>query len=471
MRHARPYRKVPTAMKRNVKAGLVPVPPDTKKESSMRHDARRVFNRSLSSNNRDWFKIVNAADGEDTTKVYIYDEIGYWGTNAADFSKQLLEIDTPKIELHLNSPGGEIFDGIAIYNALKQHSAEVTVIVDALAASAASFIAQAGDKIVMTRNATMMIHDGLAICYGNAADMEDTAKILNKISNNIADIYAFNAGGTVEEWRALMKEEVWFSAPEAVDAGLATEMLDATDDAADEATNKWDLSIFNHAGRKNAPSPAEVRVLISNRVKEASMGTKPALKNQTDPEAEETEVEETEETEVEGAAVETEEPEGTEPVATQQAQVTNKVGTASFKLNGSLSGDAVAVQNHIDGLELFRKETLENARKSFVTNLATENKIAATQINDLEEFVLSLNDSQYEKWTASWNAAASLPMLGSHAGGTNAAPSDAEATKAAEIDKFKAIVRQHKLGGMSNEKIGKTESYKSLLELDPDYKL
>lgn len=460
-------------MKRFPKAGLVPVPPQMKKGDSMRQDARRVLNRA-SSQKGDWFKIQNVKD-EDKTLVYIYDEIGYWGTTASDFVKVLSDIETSEIELHLNSPGGDVFDGVSIYNSLKQHKSDVTVIVDALAASAASFIAQAGDKIIMTRNATMMIHDASAMAWGNAQDMEDAAKLLNKVSDNIADIYAFNAGGTVEEWRALMKEEVWYSAPEAVEAGLAHEMLDADDDEAAEATNQWDLSIFNHKGRSDAPSPAEVRVLISNRVKEASMG-KPAPKNTG--ETPEEESAQPTEAPAEPEAPETDpaenEEEETEPVAQTPAAPSNKGTLFSAKINGSLSSDAVAVQNHIDGLEQFRKETLENARKSFVAQLAKDNKIAATQVDGLEEFALDLTDAQYEKWTASWNAAGSIPLLGQHAGGTSnhaGTGSSPEAEKSAEIEKVKAIVRQHKLSGMPTDQIQKTESYNRLLELEPEYKL
>ena len=242
-------------MKRTSQAGLIPAP--TNLGGSMH---RRVFNR-VAPQQADWFRIDNAhtATEGDVTKVYIYDEIGFWGTDASDFIKQLLDIKTSEIHLHLNSPGGNVFDGIAIYNGLKMHTAKVTTFVDALAASAASFIAQAGDEVIMARNAEMMIHDASGLAYGNADDMRELADVLDRLSNNIADIYAYNAGGTVPEWRGLMKAETWFSAQEAVDQGLATSMLDVEDETAAQAKNKWDLSIFNHASRAQAPSPEEVR--------------------------------------------------------------------------------------------------------------------------------------------------------------------------------------------------------------------
>lgn len=447
----------------------------------MRHDARAVFNRVLPQKGN-WYSIKNEADS-DTATVYIYDEIGFWGVEASVFVKELMGIDAKNIDLHVNSPGGEVFDGVAIYNALKQHPAHVKVVVDALAASSASFITQAGDEVVMTRNATMMIHDAMALAVGNQDDMLEAAALLGRVSNNIADIYAVNAGGSIEEWRALMKEEVWFTASEAVDAGLATEMLDATDEKAEEATNKWDLSIFNYAGREVAPSPVEVRSEITNRVKEASMG-QAAPKNQeetttppadppvepvepsTDPVVEEPA--EDEEDLLEPAVV------PATPVAPEPtAQTPRMVSGVTFTMNGGQVSDLTAVQNHIDGLELFRRETLENARKGFVAQLATDRKIAAPQISDLEEFVLGLTDVQYEKWTATWNVAAPLAALGSHASGVSNPSGDdsPETERAAEIQKYKDIVRQHQLGGMSPEAIQRTESYNQLKVLEPDYKL
>lgn len=465
-------------MKRTAKAGLVPA--SLMREGTMRHDARAVFNR-VPPRNGNWYSIENKKN--DTAVVYIYDEIGFWGVEASVFVKDLRDIDAKTIELHVNSPGGEVFDGVAIYNALKVHPAHVKVVVDALAASSASFITQAGDEVVMTRNASMMIHDAMALAIGNEDDMLEAAALLSRISDNIADIYAVNAGGSVEEWRALMKEEVWFTASEAVEAGLATEMLDATDEEAEKATNKWDLSIFNYAGRDVAPSPVEVRSEITNRVKEASMG-KTAPKNQdepttppadppvepvepgTDPAVDEPEDEDDDALE---PAVVPAAPAAPEPTAQAPRMVTG----VTFNMNGGQVADLTAVQNHIDGLELFRKETLENGRKSFVASLATDRKIAAPQITDLEEFALGLTDEQYEKWTATWNVAAPLAALGSHAAGVSNPSGDEspETAKTAEIQKYKDIVRQHQLGGMSPEAIQKTESYNKLLDLDPEYKL
>jgi ATP-dependent protease ClpP protease subunit len=168
-------------------------------------------------------RVVAVAEG--TTRIDLMDEIGYWGVTATEFVDELLAIDAETIELHVNSPGGDVFDGLAIMNALADHPATVNVVVDGIAASAASFIAMAGDSMKMNRGSQLMIHDAIGFCYGNAGDMEDTAALLSRISDTIAGIYADRAGGKADDWRDLMRAETWYSATEAVDAGLADEAV------------------------------------------------------------------------------------------------------------------------------------------------------------------------------------------------------------------------------------------------------
>lgn len=168
-------------------------------------------------------RVVATAEGP--TRIDLMDEIGYWGVTAQDFVDELLAIDAETIELHVNSPGGDVFDGLAIMNALADHPATVNVVVDGIAASAASFIAMAGDTMKMNRGSQLMIHDAIGFCYGNAAAMEDTSALLSRISDTIAGIYADRAGGKADDWRDLMRAETWYSATEAVDAGLADEAV------------------------------------------------------------------------------------------------------------------------------------------------------------------------------------------------------------------------------------------------------
>ncbi|WP_369070027.1 head maturation protease, ClpP-related [Kineococcus terrestris] len=196
--------------------------------------------------------------GSTTARVDLYDEIGYFGVSARDFARDLQALeDVDTIELHVSSPGGDVFDGIAITNALRQHPARVVATVDGLAASAASFIvAGSADEVVMARNSELMIHDAWGMAIGNAADMRKLADDLDRISNNIASMYADKAGGTVADWRDVMLAETWFSAEEAVEAGLADRVETKREDDEDApAKAAFDLSVFAHAGRAHAPAP------------------------------------------------------------------------------------------------------------------------------------------------------------------------------------------------------------------------
>lgn len=220
----------------------------------------------------DWYSIRNhATDGP--VIVSIYDEVGYFGVTAQDFIRDLSTIDGD-IELHLSTPGGEVFDGLAIYAALKQRAGNVAVVVDSLAASIGSVIAMAASpgQLAVMPNASLMIHDGFALCVGNAADMMETAKLLDKTSDNIASIYAERTGKPVAEWRAAMLAETWYIGQEAVDAGLADTVLtkaatskaEAPEPARESAmAAHFDLSFFHNvpAGMRNhaeqpPPEPA-----------------------------------------------------------------------------------------------------------------------------------------------------------------------------------------------------------------------
>ncbi len=205
---------------------------------------------------RRWYRIHNQVDPGAAAEVYVYDEIGMWGLTASAFIDELRAVAADRIDLHLNSPGGDVFDGIAILNALRAHQAEVTVYVDSIAASIASVIAMGGDRVVMARNSQLMIHDAFGLCVGNADEMREMAERLDRHSDNIAAVYNEKAGGGVKSWRARMRAESWFTAEEAVAAGLADEVA-APPVKRDDAvpTNRWDLSIFRYAGREAAPSP------------------------------------------------------------------------------------------------------------------------------------------------------------------------------------------------------------------------
>jgi ATP-dependent protease ClpP protease subunit len=193
---------------------------------------------------------IQARLGEDAADIFLYAEIGFWGIDAQSVVRDLSDLGAVStLNVHISSPGGDVFDGVAIYRALRDHPATVNVQVDSMAASIASVIAQAADegRLVMARHSMMMIHEPWAFVVGDAADMRAMATALDKMGEQIAGIYAERAGGTRAEWRERMQAETWLSDEEAVALGLADAI------AEDEATeNSFDLSIF-----RNAPKDAK----------------------------------------------------------------------------------------------------------------------------------------------------------------------------------------------------------------------
>jgi ATP-dependent protease ClpP protease subunit len=163
------------------------------------------------------FKVVNA----DVPKLYVFGVIGGYDNDSSDFVQAVHGIDAKAIDMHVNSPGGFVYDGVAMYEALKAHPATVNVHIDGLAASAASFLAQAGDTIDIAQAGRVMIHDAQGVGIGSPAEMRECADLLDAVSNDISGIYAARAGGKPAAWRSAMTATTWYSASEAVDAGLA----------------------------------------------------------------------------------------------------------------------------------------------------------------------------------------------------------------------------------------------------------
>jgi ATP-dependent Clp protease protease subunit len=161
----------------------------------------------------------------DTGEIMIYDEIGD-GTAAA-FAAELKSLgnNVKNINLRINSPGGSVFDGLAIFNMLKNHPATVTASVDGIAASAASLIAMAADKIVMPENSFMLIHAPAGLTYGTSADHTAMAADLLALENNFAVAYATRSRNSVGAVKALMKQDHLMTATEAKASGYADEVV------------------------------------------------------------------------------------------------------------------------------------------------------------------------------------------------------------------------------------------------------
>ncbi|UPH70210.1 Clp protease ClpP [Abyssibius alkaniclasticus] len=187
-----------------------------------------------------WYAIRARGTG---AEVAIYDEIGAFGVSAKGFLAELGSLpDGTPVDLRLNSPGGSVFDAVAIYNALKRHAGTVTVWIDGIAASAASYVAMAGDEIVMPENAFLMIHDPSGLAMGTAGDMRAMAEALDKIAGSLVRGYAAKSGKPDDEIAALMAAETWFDAGDAVAAGFADRLADPVRIAA-----RFDIGRFRNA--------------------------------------------------------------------------------------------------------------------------------------------------------------------------------------------------------------------------------
>lgn len=176
------------------------------------------------------------AEGE--AEILIYEFIGYdWWTDTGVTAKQFAEDlkalgDVSKIILRINSPGGEVFDGNTIYNLLKSHKAYVETHIDGIAASIASVIALAGDKIIMPENAMMMVHNPWGVAIGEATDMRKMADALDKIRESILATYRVRTGLDDAKLIELMDAETWLTAADAVELGFADEETESVRAAA-----------------------------------------------------------------------------------------------------------------------------------------------------------------------------------------------------------------------------------------------
>lgn len=191
-------------------------------------------------------KPVRAEVNGTEATVYLHGVIGgLWGeVDETEFVKALSAITTDVIHLRIDSPGGDVFAARAMMTAVSQHQAKVIAHVDGLAASAATGICMACDEVEITQGAGFMIHNAWTVAIGNAHDMEETAALLAKLDAGLANDYARRSGKTVDEVRALMDAETWFTADEAVEAGFADRVVEVVQK---RSSNTWNLSAYQHA--------------------------------------------------------------------------------------------------------------------------------------------------------------------------------------------------------------------------------
>ena len=185
---------------------------------------------------RPCFAFTPAAKANEPATLSIYDEIGFWGVQAKDFIRDLGAVSAKVLNVEINSPGGDVFAGLAIYNALRASGKEIVVKVMGVAASAASLIAMAGDKIVMPKNTFMMVHNPWSFAIGNAEELRETADTLDKIGDSLLKTYVARTGKSEDEIKPLLAKDTWLTADEALEMGFATEVVDNL-----EAKAKFDL--------------------------------------------------------------------------------------------------------------------------------------------------------------------------------------------------------------------------------------
>ena len=211
------------------------------------------------------YKIENKADENEAT-VYIYDEIGWFGIMAEIFVKEMETIKAKTVHIRLNTPGGDVFDGTAIANAIKQHKSKTIIHIDGLAASIGSIIALAGDEIHMAENAFFMFHEAWSFVIGNASNMRDEADLLDKIDGVLAKTYAKKTGKEVNEIKDLMSAETWLTAEEALEMGMIDSIEEDEKDEKAKA-NLFDLSVFANVpdklkGEKQKPTARDLERVL-----------------------------------------------------------------------------------------------------------------------------------------------------------------------------------------------------------------
>tara|TARA_Y100000401_G_C8321779_1_gene225741 strand:+ start:1467 stop:2501 length:1035 start_codon:yes stop_codon:yes gene_type:complete len=186
-----------------------------------------------------WYNIQNKA--ENAAEVYIFDEIGNYGVTAQDFISELKNLKDRPVNLRINSLGGDVFNGMAIYNVLKKRQNKTTVYIEGIAASIATIIALGADEVVMSENSLFMIHNAWGGTMGDAKDMRKSAQTLEKISQELTQIYVKKTGLAYEAVSMMMDEETWLNAHEAYDLGFVDSISDSIKVAA-----KYDVSKFKN---------------------------------------------------------------------------------------------------------------------------------------------------------------------------------------------------------------------------------
>jgi len=210
-------------------------------------------------------RVIQAASRE--AEVYIYEDIGDWfgGMSAVRFKDELKALgDVDKITVFINSLGGDVFDGLAIYNELKNHPARVTTHVNGVAASAASIIAMAGRKVIMGEGSFLMIHKAWSVAIGNSDDMLKLAGDLEIIDSQLAEIYSRKSGKPAAEIMEMMRAETWLTADMALESKLADKAI-KTDPKSDDLLAAYGDRVLARCANIPAPLMAQIQAMKTNQ--------------------------------------------------------------------------------------------------------------------------------------------------------------------------------------------------------------
>jgi len=207
-----------------------------------------------------WYSIKNIAKSQ-TTEVMIYDEIGMWGVDAKSFIDEIKNIpNDTSVLLRINSPGGSVIDGLAIYDAINRMPQKVTSRIEGIAASMASVIALAADEVVMSENSLYMIHNVGGGVMGGSDDLRKAAELMDKMGDRLVSIYVSKTGQSEEQIRSWMDEETWFNSTEAKEAGFINLVEEPIKMAA-----KFDIKKYDYKNK------SIVENLFNNQKKEKNM--------------------------------------------------------------------------------------------------------------------------------------------------------------------------------------------------------
>lgn len=224
---------------------------------------------------KNWFTIKAAVEGA-ATEVSILDYIGMWGVNAQQFLSELRAAKPDRIKCYINSPGGSVFEALAIFNGMRALKVPIEMHILGVAASAASYIAMAGDKIVMPANTYLFVHNPINAVYGNADDMREMADLLDKIGTGLTAAYARRFTGEASKLEQMLKDETYLSAAECLEMGLCDEVIpEVTAEAAFDVDRLPEAlqAVFKKAQAAPEPTEPVARQDIADLVGELVKGT------------------------------------------------------------------------------------------------------------------------------------------------------------------------------------------------------